>query len=187
MAESPCALVAGMFGWTGNMERLALSNAHQKADDPQREFYLKQRKSLEINPRHPLIKDLLRRVKDDPEDQKAKDIAVMLFRTGNLILSMFCLNVSKIVVLPSIIINNKTAFFIYFGKNLLIYFYYLATLRSGFMLQESADFAESVEALMRQSLGIPLDEKVSYDDEESIGDQQAEEEEEENKEEHDEL
>jgi len=86
LAESPCALVAGMFGWTGNMERLALSNAHQKADDPQREFYLKQRKSLEINPRHPLIKDLLRRVKDDPDDQKAKDIAVMLFRTGNLIL-----------------------------------------------------------------------------------------------------
>ena len=74
-----------MFGWTGNMERLALSNAHQKADDPQREFYLKQRKSLEINPRHPLIKDLLRRVRDDPDDQKAKDIAVMLFRTGNLI------------------------------------------------------------------------------------------------------
>lgn len=72
-----------MFGWTGNMERLALSNAHQKADDPQREFYLKQRKSLEINPRHPLIKDLLRRVRDDVDDQKAKDIAVMLFRTGN--------------------------------------------------------------------------------------------------------
>lgn len=84
LSDSPCALVAGMFGWTGNMERLALSNAHQKADDPQREFYLKQRKSLEINPRHPLIKDLLRRVQDDVDDQKAKDIAVMLFRTGNL-------------------------------------------------------------------------------------------------------
>lgn len=84
-----------MFGWTGNMERLALSNAHQKADDPQREFYLKQRKSLEINPRHPLMKDLLRRVKDDPDDQKAKDIAVMLFRTGNLILSMHWLNIFK--------------------------------------------------------------------------------------------
>lgn len=57
------------------------------------------------------------------------------------------------------------------------------------MLQESADFAESVEALMRQSLGIPLDEKVSYDDEESVGDQQVEEEEEEKEEslEHDEL
>jgi len=139
LADSPCALVAGMFGWTGNMERLALSNAHQKADDPQREFYLKQRKSLEINPRHPLIKDLLRRVQDDAEDQKAKDIAVMLFRT--------------------------------------------ATLRSGFMLQESADFAESIEALMRQSLGIPLDEKVSYEDEEPVTDQQVDEEEEEEEEE----
>lgn len=158
MAESPCALVAGMFGWTGNMERLALSNAHQKADDPQREFYLKQRKSLEINPRHPLIKDLLRRVRDDPEDQKAKEIAVMLFRTGNLIVSICWFNILKIM-------SN-------------ISFYYSATLRSGFMLHESADFAESVEALMRQSLGIPLDEKVSFDDEEeSVGDQQVEEEE----------
>lgn len=90
-----------MFGWTGNMERLALSNAHQKADDPQREFYLKQRKSLEINPRHPLIKDLLRRVRDDVDDQKAKDIAVMLFRTGN-----FNLKVLEIYVFVIITLNN---------------------------------------------------------------------------------
>lgn len=47
------------------------------------------------------------------------------------------------------------------------------------MLQESAEFAESVEVLMRQSLGISLDEKVSYDDEEAVADQQVEEEEEE--------
>lgn len=58
------------------------------------------------------------------------------------------------------------------------FFYNLATLRSGFMLQDSADFAESVEVLMRQSLGIPLDEKVSYDDDESVAEQPAEEEEE---------
>lgn len=57
------------------------------------------------------------------------------------------------------------------------------------MLQESADFAESVEALMKQSLGIPLDEKVSYDDEEPVADQQVEEDEEEKEEspEHEEL
>lgn len=57
------------------------------------------------------------------------------------------------------------------------------------MLQESADFAESVEALMRQSLGIPLDEKVSYEDEEPIADQQTEEEEDDKEEspEHEEL
>lgn len=68
------------------------------------------------------------------------------------------------------------------------FFYHLATLRSGFMLQESADFAESVEALMRQSLGIPLDEKVSYDDEDSVADQHVEEDEErEESPEHEEL
>lgn len=57
------------------------------------------------------------------------------------------------------------------------------------MLQESADFAESVEALMKQSLGIPLDEKVSYEDDDPIADQQVEEEEEEKEElsEHEEL
>lgn len=82
LTDSPCALVAGMFGWTGNMERLAMANAHQKMEDPQREYYMKQKKNLEINPKHPIIKDLLRRVKDDQEDQKAKDIAVMMFRTG---------------------------------------------------------------------------------------------------------
>ena len=71
-----------MFGWTGNMERLAVSNAHQKADDPQRSYYLNQRKTLEINPRHPLIKELLRRVEDNPSDPTAKEIAVMIFRTG---------------------------------------------------------------------------------------------------------
>ena len=50
LSNSPCALVASMFGWTGNMERLALANAHQKTDDPQRQYYLNQRKTLEINP-----------------------------------------------------------------------------------------------------------------------------------------
>ncbi|KAJ9601674.1 hypothetical protein L9F63_000207, partial [Diploptera punctata] len=81
LSDSPCALVAGMFGWTGNMERLAVSNAHQKADDPQRSYYLNQKKTLEINPRHPLIKELLRRVEDDSNDPIAKEIAVMMFRT----------------------------------------------------------------------------------------------------------
>ena len=82
LTDSPCALVASMFGWTGNMERLAISSAHQKTDDPNRAYHLNQRKTLEINPRHPLIKELLRRVKEDPQDPVAKDTAKMLFHTG---------------------------------------------------------------------------------------------------------
>lgn len=114
LTDSPCALVASMFGWTGNMERLAISNAHQKTDDPQKSYYLSQKKTLEINPRHPLIRELLRRVEVDSADQTAEDMALMMFRT--------------------------------------------ATLRSGFMLRETSSFADSVEQLMRKSLGISLDE-----------------------------
>lgn len=33
-----------------------MSNAHQKAEDPMRQYHLSQKKALEINPRHPLIK-----------------------------------------------------------------------------------------------------------------------------------
>lgn len=84
LTNSPCALVASMFGWTGNMERLALSNAHQKADDPQKSYYLNQKKILEINPRHPLIRELLRRVENDPSDVTAKDMATIMFNTATL-------------------------------------------------------------------------------------------------------
>lgn len=128
LTDSPCALVASMFGWTGNMERLAISNAHQKSDDPQKTYYLNQKKTLEINPRHPLIRELLRRTQVDPSDQTAKDIAIMMFRT--------------------------------------------ATLRSGYMLKETASFADSVEQLMRKTLGISVDEipeEEEIQEEESIG------------------
>ncbi|CAG7818521.1 unnamed protein product [Allacma fusca] len=120
LTNSPCALVASLYGWTGNMERMALSNPHQKADDVSKSYYLNQKKTLEVNPRHPLIKELLRRVKDDVADEKAKEIALMMFRT--------------------------------------------ATLRSGYMLKDTVDFASTVEGMMRQTLGIPADEEIDEDD-----------------------
>ncbi|XP_050304833.1 endoplasmin [Anthonomus grandis grandis] len=143
LSDSPCALVASMFGWTGNMERLAVSNAHQKADDPQRSYYLSQKKTLEINPRHPLIKELLKRVSDDPSDPNAKDMALMLFRT--------------------------------------------ATLRSGYMLRETADFAKSIEVMMRKTLGVPLDEQVEEEDDVDVPEDNIPEESTDKDEEHDEL
>merc|ERR1711915_921703 len=38
----------------------------------------------EINPRHPLIKELLRRVEDNPSDETAKEMALMMFNTATL-------------------------------------------------------------------------------------------------------
>lgn len=82
--DSPCALVASQFGWTGNMERLALSNAHAKSQDTMRDYYLSQKKTLEINPRHPLIRELLRRVEEDKEDVVAKNMAMLMYETATL-------------------------------------------------------------------------------------------------------
>lgn len=82
--SSPCALVASQFGWTGNMERLARSNAHSKTHDTTRDYYLSQKKTLEVNPRHPLIKELLKRVEADKGDSTAKDMANIMFETATL-------------------------------------------------------------------------------------------------------
>lgn len=84
LTESSCALVASMFGWTGNMERLAISNAHQKSDDPQTSYYLNQKKTLEINPRHPLIRELLIRVENKQEDETLQNMSTMLFQAATL-------------------------------------------------------------------------------------------------------
>lgn len=108
--KSPTALVASRWGITGNMERLMLANSHQKSQDIQRDYYLTQKKTLEINPRHPLIKELLRRVEADPEDRVSKGMAMMMFQT--------------------------------------------ATLRSGYMLQDPSQFAEHIDAMLKQSLGV---------------------------------
>lgn len=97
---------------------------------------------MEINPRHPLIKELLRRVTDNPEDPKAKEIAVMMFRTATLRYVIF--------------LKKKSHSYVY----LKIY----SLRRSGYMLQETADFAQTVEMMMRQTLGIPLDEQVDEED-----------------------
>merc|ERR1719478_999921 len=40
------------------------------------------RKTLEINPNHPVIHDLLLKVKENKEDQKAIDTATTLFQTA---------------------------------------------------------------------------------------------------------
>ncbi|VDK24904.1 unnamed protein product [Anisakis simplex] len=66
------------------MERIMKSQAYAKARDASQEFYANQKKTLEINPRHPIVKELLRRVEGDPEDPKALSTAKLLFETATL-------------------------------------------------------------------------------------------------------
>ncbi|XP_057482493.1 heat shock protein 90-5, chloroplastic-like isoform X2 [Actinidia eriantha] len=55
LSSSPCVLVSGKFGWSANMERLM--KAQTLGDTTSLEF-MRGRRILEINPDHPIIKDL---------------------------------------------------------------------------------------------------------------------------------
>uniref|UniRef100_A0A8C4SHQ5 Endoplasmin n=1 Tax=Erpetoichthys calabaricus TaxID=27687 RepID=A0A8C4SHQ5_ERPCA len=84
LTDSPCALVASQYGWSGNMERIMKAQAYQTGKDISTNYYASQKKTLEVNPRHPLIKELLKRVQENKEDQTASDMAVVLFETATL-------------------------------------------------------------------------------------------------------
>uniref|UniRef100_A0A3Q0SMS2 Endoplasmin n=1 Tax=Amphilophus citrinellus TaxID=61819 RepID=A0A3Q0SMS2_AMPCI len=84
LTNSPCALVASQYGWSGNMERIMKAQAYQTGKDISTSYYASQKKTLEINPKHPLVKQLLNRVNADAEDQTASDLAVVLFETATL-------------------------------------------------------------------------------------------------------
>jgi heat shock protein beta len=85
LVQTPMALVASQWGYDGNMERIARAQAYQKSGgDATMNYYLNQKKTLEINPRHPLIKDLLHRVQDSPDDKTAFDLANVMIEAATL-------------------------------------------------------------------------------------------------------
>ena len=47
-------------------------------------YYLNQKKTLELNPRHPLIQELRQRVENDDTDQTTIDLAKVLYDTAVL-------------------------------------------------------------------------------------------------------
>ncbi|KAF9973393.1 hypothetical protein BGZ73_003355 [Actinomortierella ambigua] len=73
LTTSPAALVAPTYGWTANMEKLMETSAKQNRDQAVNAFYRNQKKILEINPGHPLIKGMLERAQKDPKDGLEKD------------------------------------------------------------------------------------------------------------------
>nr|XP_060632877.1 endoplasmin [Anolis sagrei ordinatus] len=84
LTQSPCALVASQYGWSGNMERIMKAQAYQTGKDISTNYYASQKKTFEVNPRHPVIKDMLRRVQENEDDQTVADLAVVLFETATI-------------------------------------------------------------------------------------------------------
>lgn len=78
LTTSPCAIVAAQAGWSGNMERLMTSQALGSNEDPTREYMASQKKTFEINPRHPLIESLLEKVQNK-EMESVQEVARLLY------------------------------------------------------------------------------------------------------------
>lgn len=81
---TPAALVASQYGQSGNMQRIMEAQAYKTRADSSQDFYSKQKKTLEINPRHPLIKNLNERIQADADDAVAKRNAELMFDTALL-------------------------------------------------------------------------------------------------------
>jgi heat shock protein beta len=82
--KTPAALVASSYGWSGNMQRIMEAQAYKTRADSSQDFYAKQKKKMEINPRHPLIKQLNERIKNNEEDEEAIRNAQLMFDTAAL-------------------------------------------------------------------------------------------------------
>merc|ERR1711975_202465 len=81
LTESPVVVVTSQFGYSAQQEKVMKAQAFQNKDQIQ---MMSGRKTLEINPNHPVIHDLLLKVKADKEDKKAADTATVLFQTAML-------------------------------------------------------------------------------------------------------
>merc|ERR1712032_1560694 len=79
LTDSPVVVVTSQFGYSAHQEKIMRAQAFQNKDQIQ---MMAGRMTLEINGNHPVIYDLLQKVKDNKDDAKAKETAETLFQTA---------------------------------------------------------------------------------------------------------
>merc|ERR1739848_541937 len=78
IVDSPCVLVTGEFGWSANMERIMKAQALRDNSMP---TFMNAKKTMEINPQHPIIRELKSKAEADENDKTLKDLVWLMFET----------------------------------------------------------------------------------------------------------
>jgi len=79
--KTPSVIVTSQYGHTANMERIMRAQTFSSAESLKQ---MASQKTLELNPRHPIIITLNKLAQENPDDQNTKDMAQLVYETALL-------------------------------------------------------------------------------------------------------
>ncbi|XP_062229852.1 endoplasmin homolog [Phragmites australis] len=77
--DTPCVVVTSKYGWSANMEKIMQA---QTLSDSSKQAYMRGKRVLEINSRHPIVKELRDKVAQDSESEGLKQTARLVYQTA---------------------------------------------------------------------------------------------------------